>query len=59
MDLGKAEEVERTEVALQEVSSALGEKKERLQLLLAEYEAEQKREPEQSALAQPDRFGGE
>ena len=52
VDLGKAEEVERTEVALQEVSSALGEKKERLQLLLAEYEAEQKREPEQSALRQ-------
>ena len=52
VDLGKAEEVERTEVALHEVSSALGEKKERLQLLLAEYEAEQKREPEQSALRQ-------
>ena len=52
VDLGKAEEVERIKAALQEASSALGEKKERLQLLLAEYEAEQKREPEQSALRQ-------
>lgn len=52
VDLGKAEEVERTETALQEARSALGEKKEKLQLLLAEYEAEQKREPEQAALRQ-------
>ncbi len=52
VDLGKAVEIERTESALQAAKSALMEKKEKLQLLLAKYEAEQKREPEQAALRQ-------
>lgn len=52
VDLGKAVDVERTETALKEASSALQEKTEKLQQLLAKYEAEQKREPEQAALRQ-------
>lgn len=52
VDLGKAVDVERTEAALKEASSALQEKTEKLQQLLAKYETEQKREPEQAALRQ-------
>lgn len=52
VDLGKAVEVERTEIALLEAKSALGEKKQKLQEFLTKYETEKKKDPEQNALRQ-------